>query len=593
MNVVKDVDSWKGIAYWLNIDQIVALLLTGDHWISVVLHTAPGLQVVGKYYPIAGNLYGLTQWTIPEPYFLVPNSEGVVGLLPPQLTSLSSVIDLPLDARVVELPTSLTSLTLTHTNAERFRLSDDLWGAWVTAIKALVNLRSITVDREFTHSHHSILATLIPKTPYPNLVELSIATLYIGNLKDCDLIPITLTKLEILYLSSGDDEMDQNDEISERFLNRILTMTQLVSLTLTTETFYHSKYYALRHLPTTLQSLYLTSSDSYSVPVDVLDDLPSSLTALDIAVKVNRGDNLASLERLPLRSLTLAIGIRESIQFMGNYPYLRTLSLSGDFTRIIVPASVTSLTSDAAVNFEFSDTHTKLCKIDGALEYLDGLTEAMKKSLTEVKIDLDWGRTTLSQQQYFFNMLDLTVLQKLTIGSKDFTLIVELFKYLSSATALNYLKVLPIPDRRVQEGGISTLLILPSSLTEFSMVCHIKGSLVLPTLPYKLRRLQLFGVKVPLTEVYQLTELEQLALDVELISEKLEDTSAYRVTLEQQLMILVNNLPVTLNTGVITKGRYNSVIPIYNLHEWFKTSCGQRNIRMLVADMLDKLMASY
>lgn len=61
MSAVKNADSWKEIAHWLSIEQLLALLLTGDSWMSSLLHIAPGLKVTGKYYPMAANLSGLTQ----------------------------------------------------------------------------------------------------------------------------------------------------------------------------------------------------------------------------------------------------------------------------------------------------------------------------------------------------------------------------------------------------------------------------------------------------------------------------------------------------------------------------------------------------
>ena len=219
------------------------------------------------------------------------------------------------------------------------------------------------------------------------------------------------------------------------------------------------------------------------------------------------------------------------------------------------------------------------------------LTGTMTRSLTEVDMDLSF--TTSFEQRTFFELLNMATLQDLTISCDYCSTVLNLLNHLSSATALKRLKIHPIHDREVYELDIPTLPALPSSLTDLSIVCHIKDCLVLPSLPTELRRLEMFGVKVQLPQLYQLTQLEQLSIDVNLIRGQSPGNITTKVELEEQVIALVANLPVTINTAVITGGSESGIITLYDMKMWLKTRWKQQDIRATVADMLGNLMDSY
>lgn len=161
----------------------------------------------------------------------------------------------------------MTSLTLSQTAIGRVRIFSDPWTPWVKAIRALVNLQSLAIDYDSTQPINSLLTLPTPVTVFPNLLSLSIHTLHVSESTTCEMIPTTLTKLEISSVYGI------RKEITRQLVNRILTMDQLVSLTIPQNAFDDAKqYYALRHLPATLHNL-VVIGNYYDIPVDVIHDL--------------------------------------------------------------------------------------------------------------------------------------------------------------------------------------------------------------------------------------------------------------------------------------------------------------------------------
>ena len=321
MNVVKNPDAWRAIAYWLSIEQLVALILSGDRWMITVLSNSPYLQGISKYYPIASLLSGLVKWKIPEPNPIRPDSSGVISF-PPYLRSLSvALLDRPaLYFHTVRLPISLTSLDIGNDQWYQFRREN--WLTWSTAIRTLVELRSISI----AHESQGILAGqfAVLGGTYPNLTNLTVGTLDNTSWMTLDsLLPPSLTKLSISHV------------INETNLHtKVLTLTNLSSLTLSSKCFRVGNHDLMRHLPAQLQELVVVDDSDrdlgiapYYMPIAVLGELPRNITALDVWTFIPNDEQLTALERLPLKSLKLQsklnpLALQEDGNFSGSFPGL-------------------------------------------------------------------------------------------------------------------------------------------------------------------------------------------------------------------------------------------------------------------------------
>ena len=619
MDAVKNQDTWRSIAYWLNIEQLVALIITGNRWMIAVLSRAPYLHAKGKYYPIADLLSGLTQWKIPDPYSVRPDDDGIISF-PPHLRSLSlSLMSRPSSAvsslgtstsevQEVDFPASLTSLELN--NDPTYHHDMATWKVWDDAFRTLTGLRSIFIAYEFTGMITGELVLL--RGPYPNLTSLTIGRLdNTSLLVRQDLLPHSLTKLSIPKIDNERDNLQDS----------ILPLVNLTSLTLSSNFFINGDHYLVRHLPDLLTELVIVDSRSpavdshYYIPTEVLNVLPRTITVLDVWISLPGDISLISLEQLPLRILKLTAESefmtygRQRGNFSGRFPALTELELT-NFLTVTVPPSVTALkvagSFFGSVDLTSGIFLQKLIIQDWLQLATHSYSRANFQELTSCTIGLRSDTISLNTT---VSMLNPLILRSLTMSVEDPSTALAIITWLS--TEANILTELTVKSHRIIRRNHVTpeselLFDLPGSLTTVSLNFHRAYKLGLTRIPANVVYLQLDGIFIDTTQFASLIQLKQLTIDVEAIMGVLDLQKSTRGQFERDMTLFLVTLPQQIAKVVVTRvrlegtdtqlglqARLNPPVLRYDLYYWFNISCRERDVRATVAEMMLTLIPSY
>ena len=612
MSALQHSGAWRAIAYWLSIDQLVALLLSGDRWMIAVLSNSPYLQGNSKYYPIASLLAGLERWTIPEPYSARSDSYGVISF-PPHLKSLVvSLISRPTPyVHTVGLPNSLTNLNIN--NDLEYHLMVGRWSAWTTAIQTLTELRSMSIAHEsqdIVTGQFIMLGGL-----YPNLTSLTIGTLdNTSRVIFHDLLPLSLTELSISTIAGTFALVNVVPAIRDV----VPTLTNLSSLTLSGDVFTNIGHRTIRYLPNQLRELVIVDSEThtadshYYIPTEVLNVLPRTITVLDVWIILPDDGTLANLEQLPLRVLKLLAKSefgtygRQQGNFIGNFPTLKQLKLT-NFLTVAVPSSVTLLkvvgsterSTDLLGNTNLQELTIQ--KVDQLVAHSRTMDTFHK--LTSCTITRNYD--SVISHHTFLSWLDPLILQSLKMSAPFTKIALDIMKWLSTNAKVLTKLVLSGKSESRSDQQSDRLFDLPPSLTSVNLNFRRSNRMKLSVIPTNVVYLKLNGIMVDTAQISGLTQLKELAIDSEAIIGVVDFEKTTREHVTRQMILFVLGLPPQLSKVVITRVQeeersitvfaIRAATPVarYDLYQWLNTSCSQRDVRSTVAELIATLIPSY
>lgn len=585
---MRSATAWREITRWLGIRQLITLLLTGDRWIITVLSRTHDFSVTSRFYPVCSVLSGLVKWKIPSDYPVTVNKQGVIGPFPPRLTSLTLDADNTTLIQQINLPDTLTHLTVG--NIVKIGIGtfiNDNKKKWMTAIAALSHLESL----RFT-------STGVITTIDLALLSSKLTSLAISNLADYpeivpplfQVLPTSLTKLRVDYNHGTGLE------------DAIPTLTNLLALEVPVRVLMNND--VLHHLPPHLQvlALYGTLLD---ITVDVVNVFPSTITELTINVDIPRADSLAALERLPLRKLNLiasTIVRRNWIPFQISLPRLLSLTLS-NFHDITVPASTTSFTvtrwGSSVVSVIHLLPHCQLHQLKIiSLEQIDDLENHQSVFATIADCTIERMLSDHLTVVNFLSWMNPAILQSLSLsGSFD---LITVLSWISNAPFIHTLTLSSMDIREFGHDRLNTQLHsesfhLPESLTSLTLYNSIEDQINITNLPRQLTTLNIAGVTFDISQLSLCHELVTLAVNSSAVIGEVKDYPYYPWKYQPHIITFITQLPASIRHLKIM--RQKLTYPVKNisdvtLDKWLINGTDKFDVRMIVAHIIDSLYPS-
>ena len=605
MDSLKNGDTWLEIALWLNARQLAQLLLSGDQWMTAVLTSSRLSTITGKFYPLLSIIPAVQQWEIPEFLPLSPTDKAVTGPFPAQLRSLSVTPDFRAVTDEVILPRSLTSLTVGGTAKGRHQAG---WRAWSTAIKSLTQLQVLNIDADYTFP---VVMGLYPTAynlldgSYPNLTSLTIGEL--GNATTTyrlsGMIPDSLTELKISHVNGVISDLE----------DIILSLTHLLVLTIPSHCLRKPDYHTLRNFPAHLRELVIYVTDTRHVvrgtviPMEVVRTFPRSITLLNVLIEMADDEYVRVLELLPLRTLALTTAFGAvrgySRNFEGTFPYLERLSLT-EFSEMSIPPSVTSLVVDGMGRVSIvPDNRLRELVITLVTQIQSQERTAVYQTfsnLTSCMLDLRFVPADT-----FLTALNPAIIQSLTMQVWETTTALEVLRWVdANAHGIRHLKLYTgeaLLGLNVQSEANTQEFYLPHSITDLTISFHTSAKLRLVHIPIYVVQLHLEGIKVDVSELSQLIQLEDFSIDTYAIIGPVWGPSEFgtnRQQLELEMLNFLLALPPQLTKASISNKMVMSSRPIgetvkYYLDEWLRKPCTDRDPRTVIPHIMLTLVSSY